>query len=102
MTKELYVSVIEERLKEMERMAGETLSWYEINTKHINNLAKEFYKKHCKRIDWPAYSLDLNLIENIWSLMKSRLNQISTSKISEVILKVKEIWEELNQEYFDN
>ena len=34
--------------------------------------------------------------------MKSRLNQISTSKISEVISEVKEIWEELNQEYIDN
>ena len=34
--------------------------------------------------------------------MKSKLNQISTSKISEVISEVKEIWEELNQEYIDN
>ena len=34
--------------------------------------------------------------------MKSRLNQISTSKISMVISKVKEIWEELNKEYIDN
>ena len=34
--------------------------------------------------------------------MKSRLNQISTSKISEVISEVKEIREELSQEYIDN
>ena len=34
--------------------------------------------------------------------MKQRLNQISTSKISKVISEVKEIWEELNQEYIDN
>ena len=59
-------------------------------------------KKHCKRIDWPAYNPDLNPIENIWSIMKSRLNQISTSKISEFFSKVKDIWEELNQEYIDN
>ena len=31
--------------------------------------------------------------------MKLSLNQISTSMISEVISKVKEIWEKLNQEY---
>ena len=30
------------------------------------------------------------------------MNQISTSKISEVISEVKEIWEELNQAYIDN
>ena len=34
--------------------------------------------------------------------MKQRLNQISTSKISKVISEVREIWEELNQEYIDN
>ena len=35
MTKELYVSIMEKHLKEMERMAGKTLSWYEINTINI-------------------------------------------------------------------
>ena len=34
--------------------------------------------------------------------MKSRLNQIVTSKISELISKVKEILKELNQEFIDN
>ena len=34
--------------------------------------------------------------------MKQRLNQISTSKISKVISEIKEIWEELNQEYIGN
>ena len=34
--------------------------------------------------------------------MKSRLNQISTSKISDIISEVQEIREELNQEYIDN
>ena len=87
----------------MERMTGKNfeLIW-DNDSKHTSNLAKVFYKKHCKRIDWPAYHLDRNLIGNIWSIMKSRLNQIITSKISEVISEVKEIWEELNQEYIDN
>ena len=35
MTKELYVSIMEKHLKEMERMAGKTLSWYEIMTLNI-------------------------------------------------------------------
>ena len=35
MTKELYVSITEKHLKEMERMAGKTLSWYEIMTLSI-------------------------------------------------------------------
>ena len=87
----------------METIEGKNVELiYDNYPKHTNSLAKEFYKKHCKRIDWSAKSPDLNPIENIWSIMKLRLNQISTSKIYEVISEVKEIWEELNQEYIDN
>ena len=35
MTKELYVSIMEKHLKEMETMAGKTFSWYEIMTLNI-------------------------------------------------------------------
>ena len=64
MTKELYVSIMEKHLKEMETMAGKNfeLIW-DNDTKHTSNLAKEFYKKkHCKRIDIPDYSPNLNPI----------------------------------------
>ena len=62
-------------LKEIDSMAGKNfeLIW-DNNPKHTSNLVKEFYKKHCKRIDWHAYSSDLNPIENIWIIMKSNLN----------------------------
>ena len=104
MTKELFVSIMEKHLKELKTMVRKNFELIWDNApKHISNLAKEFYQKnYYKRIDWPAYIHDLNSIENIWSIMKSRLNQISTSKISEVISKIKEIWEELNLEYIDN
>ena len=92
MNKELFVSIMEKHLKEMEAMAGKNFELILDNDpKHTRNLAKEFYKKYCKRIDWLANSLDLKPRENIWSIMKSKLNQISVSKISEVISKVKEI-----------
>ena len=35
MTKELYVSIMEKRLKKMETKGGKTLSWYEIMTLNI-------------------------------------------------------------------
>ena len=86
MTKELYVKIMEKHWKEMEWIAGKKFELIcDNHPKHTGNLAKDFYKNNCIRIDWPAYSLDLNPIENIWSIMKTKLNQENTKKISEVI-----------------
>ena len=52
MIKELYVSIMEKHLKEMEKMTQKNFELICDNDyKHISNLAKEFYKKDCKKID---------------------------------------------------
>ena len=67
--------------------------------KHKSKLALEFYsKRKLDRLEWSPYSPDLNLIENVWGIVKQQLNKCDLSKISEVIAKVKEIWSELDQE----
>ena len=38
-------------------------------SKIIGNLSRE---KEWKVLEWPAYSLDLNPIENLWSSLKQR------------------------------
>ena len=32
-----------------------------------------YYEKGVKLINWPLYSFDLNLIENVWDLMKKKI-----------------------------
>ena len=34
-----------------------------------------FAENSCKTLEWPAYSPDLNPIENLWAIIKSRLRK---------------------------
>ena len=48
--------------------------------KHINADSVAFYKlKKINRLDCPLYSPDLNLIENIWGIIKGQLYKEDTS-----------------------
>ena len=59
-----------------------TLSWYEIMIQYIHTIYQKSFTKALKKNRLDAYSPDVNPRENIWSIIKSKLNQISTSKIS--------------------
>ena len=50
---------------------------------------------------WPPNSPDLNPIENVWSAMKKKLQNLDTSSVVNVKLKqaIVQVWGELSPEY---
>jgi transposase len=52
-------------------------------------------KQKIRVVDWPSNSPDLNPIENLWSTLKSRIQQRSPENMTQVVQYAKEEWEKL-------
>ena len=61
---------------------------------HISGRAREFCEGNKINIlkDWPPFSPDLNQIEDIWELIKSKSMKKDIEKISELILEIQEAY----------
>ena len=71
---------------------------------HISNKTTEFIKnikiKECE--DWPPYIPDLNLIENIFGVIKSQLMKKEINKRSELILEINNAYDSISDEVITN
>ncbi|KAG0926633.1 hypothetical protein G6F30_012992 [Rhizopus arrhizus] len=88
MDKELYKEILED---ELERTIGygvnklgferhQVIFQHDNDPKHTSKVVKEYLQKQSHNfLQWPAQSSDLNPIENMWSLLKRRLNDYETA-----------------------
>ena len=82
-----YLKVVEEaieKMKELRDISRDFLFLQIGNARyHWSIEAHEFYNKdNIKIIDWPPYSPYLNLIENIWVIMKRKIARKTLTTIN--------------------
>jgi hypothetical protein len=67
---------------------------------HKSRIVKKWFKDNLVVImDWPAMSSDLSPIENLWAIIKNKLETMERMKMSEWIKKIDEIWQEFSPTY---
>ena len=106
MDKELYKEILEDELERtieygsnklgLERHQG--IFQHDNDPKHTSKIVKEYLQKQSYTVlQWPAQSPDLNPIENMWSLLKRRLNDYETAPkgMNELYERVTKVWYDL-------
>ncbi|KAG1033131.1 hypothetical protein G6F43_013626 [Rhizopus delemar] len=88
MDKALYKEILEDELERTIEFSIDKLGLerhqaifqHDNDPKHTSKLVKEYLKEQSYSIlEWPTQSLDLNPIENMWSLLKRRLADYETA-----------------------
>ena len=74
----LYINILKEKLPKMKRVGHKIFILVRDNAPaHVSEAMQQFIKE--KKIneskDWPAFSLDMNPIENVWGIIKMELEK---------------------------
>ncbi|CAM4947810.1 unnamed protein product, partial [Rotaria socialis] len=71
--------------------------------KHTSKIAKQFLEKEVpEMIDWSSNSPDINPIENMWSILKRRVEKRKPSNIDELDQFLHEEWQKVETNIINN
>lgn len=73
------------------------------DSKHRSQIVKKWKDDNkINSLDWPSNSPDLNPIENIWALLKHKLNKKISKNIAELEKNIILCWNEINDTHIKN
>jgi hypothetical protein len=53
-------------------------------------------------MDWPAASPDLSIIENVWGLMKNRIENLDPRSVPLWKQEIQNVWDDIDQDFIGN
>ena len=96
-----YIRILESKALPIAKLnCGEDFIFQQDNCPiHVSKKCKDFFlKSKVKVLDWPAYSPDLNIIENIWSYLSKDLYSTGPIKnIRNLELRLKDVVTRFNE-----
>ena len=109
MDKTLYKDILQDELEKsiavmMEKLdikRDQLIFQHDNDPKHTAKIIKEYLsQQEYQVLQWPAQSPDLNPIENMWSLLKRRLNELDSPPkgMLDLFERVSHVWYEIIKE----
>jgi hypothetical protein len=94
MTAEVYVNILKKNLPAVKKMFGKKWRFLQDNDpKHTSRLAKSFLETETPELmDWPSNSPDINPIENLWSIVKRRVEKREPRNSDDLMQFMMEEW----------